>query len=158
MSDLGIFLTDNITFNIKLTATDFEKDDGLQTAVTISLFTDKRVTEEEKPQGAESRAGFWGDMFPDVDKDQIGSKLWTLARSKRTIETLRRAEDYAKESLEWLIEDGIASKIETSAEFTSDQLQGQWVLFVSITRPSGRTSRFSYIWDAQKLIEVSNGV
>lgn len=152
MSDLGIFLQDNLKFNLQLKDGDFEGDEGLETAVTISLFSDKRVTAEELPAPQTDRKGWWGDMFPDIDQDQIGSKLWTLARSKRVVETLRRTEDYAREALQWLIEDGVASRVTVAAEFQGEISEGRWVLSVIIARPSGEESRFQVLWDKQQVI------
>jgi len=152
MSDVGIFLQDNLKFNLQIKNGDLQADEGLETAVTISLFSDKRVTTEELPAPQTDKKGWWGDMFPDVEQDKIGSKLWTLARSKRTLETLRRTEDYAREALQWLIEDGVASKISVTAEFQGAVSEGRWVLGVVITRPPGDESRFQILWDQQKVI------
>lgn len=152
MSDVGIFLQDNLKFNLQIKDGDLEADEGLETAIAISLFSDKRVTAEELPAPQTDRKGWWGDMFPDVDQDQIGSKLWTLARSKRTVETLRRTEDYSREALQWLLEDGVASKVTVAAEFQGEVSEGRWVLSVVITRPTGENSRFQVLWDKQQVI------
>jgi phage gp46-like protein len=151
MSDVALINDTGFKFDLRLKNGDVEFDEGLETALSISLFSDRRVTEEELPQGAESRKGWWGDMVPDVDQDKIGSKLWTLARSKRTLETLRRTEDYAREALQWLLEDGVASNVAVTAEFHGDVSEGRWVLGVVISRPSGEDSRFQVLWDEQKI-------
>jgi len=152
MSDIGLFIEGGLKFNLRLKDGDLERDEGLETAVSISLFSDQRITDEELPQGEESKKGWWGDMFPDIDRDQIGSKIWTLARSKRTLETLRRTEDYAKEALAWLIEDGIASTVSAVASFEGDVSAGKWRLDVSITKPNGTQSKYQVLWDEQKII------
>lgn len=151
MSDIALRLFNGLTFDLNLKDGDFEADEGLETAVAISLFSDKRVSEEELPQGQESKRGWWGDMFSEIDRDQIGSKLWTLAREKRVIETLRRAEDYAKEALKWMLEDGIAVTIQVEAVFGAKETGGDWVLNVVIVRPSGRESKYTVLWDQQKI-------
>lgn len=152
MGDIGIFLDQGFLFDVRIKDGDLESDEGLETAVTISLFTDKRVTDEELPALQESKRGWWGDMFPDVDRDQIGSKLWTLERSKRILETLRLAEDYIREALKWMIEDGIASSVKVTAEFLEGETSGKWAALVEITKPSGRQSKFQVLWDKQKII------
>ena len=147
MSDIALVIKDNC-FDINVKNGDLESDGGLQTAVTISLFTERRVTDEQLPELAESKKGWWGDMFPDIDQDKIGSRLWTLEREKRTTETLRRYEDYSKEALDWMLEDGVASTISVAASYDSD---GQLVGEIIITRPTGTESRFQVNWDEQEL-------
>jgi phage gp46-like protein len=88
-------------------------------AVIISLFTWRRANpDDDLPgQGTQmSKQGWWGDSFPPVPNDRIGSRLWLLSRSKMLPETVARAKEYAEEALAWLIEDGVASRIEVVAE------------------------------------------
>ena len=61
------------------------------------------------------RQGWWGDTYAVVPGDRIGSRLWLLQREKVTAETIRRAEAYAKEGLQWLIDDRMASRIDVTA-------------------------------------------
>lgn len=147
MPDIKLVIRNKV-IALNLLAGDLLPDDGLETAVIISLFTDKRVTDDELPAGEESKRGWWGDAFPEIDQDKIGSKLWLLQRSKRTTETLRKWEDYSKEALQWLIEDGVADSIEVTATYNENfQLEAE----LSIKKPKGRTSRFQVLWDKQEL-------
>ena len=79
-------------------AGDLAADNGLKTAVLISLFTDRlAAADDEIPDGTEDRRGWWGDMPADgsapsgAPPDPIGSRLWLLARAKQSAETLNRA-------------------------------------------------------------------
>lgn len=90
-------------------------DQLLARAVVISLFSDKRASEDEVPDGG-TRRGWWGDTYADNKGDQIGSKLWLLQREKLTNETLMRAKEYTEESLQWLITDRVVSRIDVSVE------------------------------------------
>jgi phage gp46-like protein len=147
MSDIAIKTIGKI-FVLQVENGDLAKDDGLQTAVTISLFTDQRVSEDELPPEEKSKRGWWADSFPVTDQDKIGSKLWLLERVKRTAETLRKFEDYSREALNWLIEDGVAETIEVSASYDEDN---QLVAAITIKKPKGRTSRYQLLWDKQEL-------
>lgn len=151
MSDIGIFLKDS-GFDLKLSDYDLELDKTLETCVTISLFTDKRIKDDQLSYGLDSKRGWWGDMFSEIDNDEIGSRLWLLERSKRSLETLRLGEDYCKEALQWLIDDGIASKVEAVATFQGELTEGRWEIEISITKPTGRESKFRLMWDEQKLL------
>jgi phage gp46-like protein len=99
-------------------------DDGLTTAVILSLFLDARARpDDELPDGAAGdRRGWVGDAF--ALEDRIGSRLWLLTRAKQTEETRRRAEDYATEALAWLIEDGLATGITVNAAWVARGLLG----------------------------------
>lgn len=92
------------------------EDDGLETAVILSLFTDRMAEEDDELPAGDDRRGWWADAYPAVDGDRIGSRLWLLAREKQLPQTLARAREYAIESLQWLVDDGIASRIEVTAE------------------------------------------
>nr|WP_315981893.1 phage GP46 family protein [Aliamphritea spongicola] len=55
----------------------------LQNAVTISLFTDARASQEEAGNQQDLR-GYWGDSeLPDGES--LGSKLWLLQREKSPV-------------------------------------------------------------------------
>ncbi len=154
MSDISLGRVGDI-FDLQISQGDLVFDDGLETAVSISLFTDQRVNDEKLPDGTDDKRGWWGDLVSEVDQDKIGSRLWTLRRAKKIQENLRRAEDYAKESLEWMIEDGIATSVSAVASFRDDLGAGYWDLEVLIKKPEGTTSRFQVLWDKQALKRIS---
>lgn len=151
MSDIALVLENNC-FDINLINGDLERDDGLETAVAISLFTDRRVDDESLPYLAKSKKGWWGDMFPEVDGDKIGSRLWTIEREKRTNETLRKSEDYTREALEWMLEDSVADNIDVSSSYDDNNFL---IIDIEITRPNRDESRYSIVWDAQEIRRVA---
>ena len=96
---------------------DNDKTDPLVRAVVISLFTWRRANADDNlPDPHGFRMGWWGDSYPPAVNDRIGSRLWLLARAKLTANTVQQAQDYAKEALHWLIDDGVAARIEVRAE------------------------------------------
>ena len=110
-------------------------DDGLRTAVIISLFSDRKAeADDELPDGGKDLRGWWGDIHPQVEEDLIGSRLWLLSRSKQTASVLRRAETYARESLQWMLDDRVATLVEVTAENPRD---GLLALAVRIQSTSG---------------------
>ena len=118
----------------------------LARAVAISLFTWRRADPGEVAEG-DPRHGWWGDTWPVVENDRIGSKLWLLSREKITRETVNRARDYIRQALQWLIDDGIASRIDV--EVTRQGIQGITSV-VQIYRPdqSAFDFRFSSVWES----------
>lgn len=118
------------------------EDEGLETAVIISLFTDRRANADDViPDGSTELRGWFGDAFNDDDHDQIGSRLWLLSREKQLPSVLVRAQQYAQEALQWLIDDGVAQSVEVVA---SNPRDGILALAVSIYRPLQPVTQFRF--------------
>jgi len=158
--DLALnFDAKNLRSDLAVSAGDLASDGGLASAVVVSLFTDARALPGDRlpdeaappwdqlsvPQAFSDRRGFWGDAIDPIlanGKQRVtGSRLWLLRREKMLPETLARAEAYAREALAWLVEDGIARRIDVAA---SAERECWLVLTVSIYRPDGL--RFEKIW------------
>lgn len=103
----------NGVYDIVIEDGDLLMEESLETSIVLSLLTDKRVTPEELPIEEESRRGFWGDLLGD--SPAIGSKLWLLAREKATDHVRFDAEEYTRESLEHLINDGFLEDTKVSS-------------------------------------------
>ena len=108
MSDIKLNITESNELDVAILNGDLETDDGLQTAVYLSLFTNRRAKSTETK--TDTLGGWWADeTLPD--KDQIGSLLWTLQRETLTQETILKAKQYAEDSLSWMTADGVAEEI-----------------------------------------------
>lgn len=116
---------------------DINSDASLESAILISLFTDKRV---------EGKRGTWFDSYED---SELGSRLWLLDREKRVSEIPPRANEYAKESLRWLIEEGIVKTIQVDSYLDG---QNSLVIPISVTKPDGNKTNFKFdlVWEALK--------
>lgn len=100
-------------FDLAIEDGDLATEAGLETAVIISLFTDRRaLANDNLPDGTNDRRGYWVDVYNDRP---LGSRLWLLFREKEQDEVLRRAKVYAEEALAWLLEDDIAEAVEVEA-------------------------------------------
>lgn len=139
--------------DISVDAGDLVAEDGLKTAVILSLFLDRRADPDDAiPDGTGDLRGSWMDAFPVVTNDLRGSKLWLLAREKDLQSVLNRAREYAQEALEWMIEDGIAENVTVDAE---SQGNHRLALSVSLIRPDGRDIqyRFQLLWEAEHALQ-----
>jgi phage gp46-like protein len=133
-------------YDFSVSAPGLESDDGLESAVIISLFTDRRADEDDPlPDPSDDRRGWWGDAYPQIDQDKIGSKLWLLHREKQLPSVVNRAREYAQEALAWLVEDSIASRVTVEAEIVR---QGVLGLGVTIYRSAQTVQkyRFDLFW------------
>jgi phage gp46-like protein len=130
---------------------DLMLDDGLNTAILISLFSDRRAElTDELPDPNGGRRGWWGDALGDGDK--LGSRLWLLTRRKQTPETRQLFLDFTKEALEWLVTDGVAINVEVEAQWKS---QGFLAVSAVVIKPDGQSVKFDYAWDSEgKKLEV----
>jgi phage gp46-like protein len=130
-------------YDVAIVNGDLEADHGLDTAVVISLFSDRRVPDgEAKPEHTRNRRGWWADeTLPD--SDQIGSLLWLLQREKITNEMIKRAKNYAEDALAWMINDGVAESV--SCAITREGLYGL-VFLITITQPENVVHRYKLPW------------
>ncbi|MBR7961256.1 phage GP46 family protein [Burkholderia vietnamiensis] len=118
-----------------------ETGGDLQTAILISLFTDRMAEPDDViPDGTNDPRGWWGDAGETV---RIGSRLWLLARAKQTQETLQRAYDYIVEALQWLIDDGVVAKFDVMVEWTKTSELGAHIVAY---KQDGSTSATAYAW------------
>lgn len=156
MSDIGLFWDDSQgAADFVVSGNDLETDDGLETAVFLSLFLDRRAEDsDELPAGQTDRRGWWADEFSTVEGDRIGSRLWLLARSKDVASVLPLAKQYAEEALQWLIDDLVAESL--TATVTREVITGRdsaLLMTIDIARPGkDKPTRFrwNYAWAAQQ--------
>lgn len=112
---------------------------SLLRSVVISLFTWRRAGPDD-PLDDDERYGWWGDTFPSVADDRIGSRLWLLRRVRLNAATRRDAEFYAREALQWLIDDGLVLAI----EIITEQVEiNRLNLGVVLTVSTGQTVRLN---------------
>lgn len=126
--------------DIVLAAGDLVPDEGLASAVLISLFTDARAPQlSELPQGETSLRGWWGDLGQRI----TGSLLWLIQREKTLPEVALRAQEYAETALAWMIADGVAESVTVVAT-----LVRPFGLQLRITIARGAAKQYSHLWDA----------
>lgn len=152
MSDIALTWDPVSTaWDFSIVANDLATDDGLRTAILLSLFLDRQAEPgDELPEGETDRRGWWADVFAHVPGDKIGSRLWLLDRAKPVPLTLARAKEYAAESLKWLTDDAVVSSVTASAEFLTKP-RGLAVI-VDVLRPGAlefTRFRFDRVWAAE---------
>lgn len=149
MSDFKLSLsTTTLEYDLEFSKGDFSKDDGLRSAVIISLFTDARITDEELELGETEKRGFWGDTFAEIDEDKLGSKLWRLSRAKQTDENLNKSREFVEKALLWLLTYDVASKVIVETSYPNRDCL---LISVQIEKPTGEIIdfKFSTNWEAE---------
>ncbi|ADU63393.1 MAG: phage GP46 family protein [Pseudodesulfovibrio sp.] len=134
--------------DLALEGLDLVRDDGLQTAVVLSLFIDRRAEADDViPDGTGDRRGWWGDTYPDIIGDKYGSRLWLLSREKQLPRVLVRARAYAEEALAWMLDDGVARAVRVEASFVRTGVLGLRVV-IERTDGSDAVYTFATLWEA----------
>lgn len=107
-----------LTFALRL-------EDTLQTAIILSLFTNARARADDVlPLHSTERSGWVGDEFQGNDfeaGDAWGSRLWLYYTGKATGNVLEAARFAAQESLEWMLRDGVASRVDVMAQWVGER-------------------------------------
>ncbi len=128
---------------------DLAKVQGLETALLMSLFCEVRADPSEIANPVNQR-GWWGNLQNDVENYQIGSKLWLLDQARVNYDTANRAEDYAADGLQWMIDDQIADSVDTDANIGNGN--SQIYLTIVISRPQDIVLNYTYpLWQGTKL-------
>ena len=138
--DIALKYTSSFDFDIALQAPDVVIDNGLRTAIIISLFTDRQANDvDELTDGSQNKRGWWADALANQNSgqgDKIGSRLWLLRRSKQTPGVLITAREYCIEALQWMLADSVVRRIEVDTEWVASGVLGiQAVLYKADGKP-----------------------
>lgn len=156
MSDYGLFIVDD-RIDMLLLPGDIIGDDGLETSVLISLFSDARATPDmlDAIDNDGDLRGFWGDITRP--EDSTGSLLWTLKRAKQLVSTLAKARGFCQSALRWMLDDKIADRVDVATSYLAPA-SGVMIIAIDIYRPGSANPvqyRYGYEWSAQ-LLKVTN--
>ncbi len=144
MSDVRLLQGSDRIWDIVIENGSIATEDGFDTAITMSLFTDARAP-EAKVEIPEFRRGWLGNIESPVDGREIGSLLWLLEQKRLIQNTLNEAISYARSALNWFVEDGLAKRIEVSGVIVP--LSGV-ALTIIITAPDGQTeTHYRNLWE-----------
>jgi len=133
---------------------DVDRDGGFETAILITLLTDKRADEGDPlPDEGGYKGGWWGDSIPVVADYKMGTKLWLLQRSKTIEEVPAQAEEYLKDGFQWMLDDGIIESMTVSAQRVDADNGSILMISLAFKRPEGQTVfyKFYYNWQTQIL-------
>lgn len=140
-----------IQYDISIDDTgDIKTQDFFDTAILVSLFTDRRASASEVPI-SQNRRGWIGNEFFE-DNFEIGSKLWLFEQSALTQDTINGIQDVAKAALKWLVDDGYAVRIEVEVIKGNTSVS----LEVDIFRSNSKVEhRFYDLWQASGITEIN---
>lgn len=154
MADIALVMNE-FGGDIVIDGFDVARDDGLETSVNISLFSDSRASPDLIPAELpkDDLRGWWGDVG-NVPGDNTGSLLWLLKREKQVPTTLSRAKQYCQDALGWMLTDRVATRVEVDTAWIAT---GWMQITIDIYRPTGQAVRYryNYEWAAQAAKRVA---
>lgn len=130
-------------------------EQGLETAVMMSLFTWGRANDDDilPDSTSDDLRGWWGELAsPEVEGDKFGSRLWIYTeRAKTTEKVLMGVKNAAQEALRWMIEDGVAAKVDVDVERAGNPGNDRLYYQVRIYKKDGNIETFVYdtYWEGQ---------
>lgn len=133
---------------------DLSTTDGLDSAIFVSLFSDRRARADEVPDPLRRR-GWIGDLVAEVPGDLHGSGLWFFEQSRTTAEVAVSLRIEAQAALEWMIDEGLASSV--AAGVVYDPAARRMSLSVELSEPLGGSVIRAYrLVDATERRAITN--
>jgi len=140
---------------------DLQSDQGLTTAVILSLFCDQRAQADDVlPDNSGDPRGWWGDAYlPPLAsgaQDRWGSRLWLHARDKATAKTAAAIKADLAAALQWLIDDGVAASVAVATAWRSNEFLAATIAIPRVAGAGGAIDhRWDLVWSASLAAPVS---
>lgn len=142
-TDADLSLNDDGVYDFTLDSEgDILTKNFLDTAILVSLFTDRRASASEVPSSHRRRGWIGNESTPNFE---IGSKLWLFEQARLSRGVLNEIVSAAREALKWMVDDGIALAVDASAEFSLNSTIG---LTITLSRPNSKVEhRYFELWE-----------
>lgn len=133
---------------------DLALDRSFSTPALVSLYTDALAqVEDPRPDAGGDRRGWWAEAVLVGESEEVwGSRLWLLERSKLTTGTLGDAEVYAREGLRWLVDRGIAERVDVVASRLDLS-----TLLLEVELVRGEASSRAELWEETAALRLELG-
>lgn len=147
-TDLWIEQDDEGVFDFVVENGDLKTTDGLDSAVVVSLFSDRRAYREEVADPMKRR-GWIGDLVSDVASDRHGSGLWLYEQHRLTQATAVGVRNEAVQAFDWAVDENLIERAE--ADVLKHPAERRITLNVTLHMlDGGKTSRAFVLADATR--------
>lgn len=139
-NDLKVNQQDNGIWDLSLTSSgDLEGCDCFDASITYAILGERRASESEVliSQNRRGWIGNEGKIFEN------GSKIWLFEQSRLTRTILNDIQSSALDALNYLVDDGMATRITAEATLRSGSVNLSIQIFIS---PSRVETRFFELW------------
>jgi len=129
---------------VQIINNDLRRDPTLESSILISLFTDFRADEiDALPDRSGDLRGWWAQI--------IGSKLWLLKRSKITPDLPDKITAYIKDSLQWLINDGVAEDVLINVNIIEPSTIEMEIIVLQPNIKDNQLFKYFFNWESQRI-------
>lgn len=140
-TDLAFDQDEDGIFDLVIEDGDFKLTEGFETALLVSLFSDRRAYLDEVPD-PEKRRGWIGDLVSEKPGDKIGSGLWFYEQSRLSVDDENGVRDEAEKSLDWTITDSWITHVQAQTEKIPSKRSLK--LNLTLTMLNGGVSSYAY--------------
>lgn len=140
MADLSLYHREDGNFDLDFDGVDLRTGKSLENGVVLSIGSEGRSAGNSFEKTLQSD-GWWGE--PTFENDRWGSLLHTILSKKNDANIILLAEQYVKDSLKWLVDDGVFGSVEATA--TKDDS----ALYIDVAISKGDVSenyRYEIMW------------
>ena len=121
---------------------DISTKESLDTQILMSILEEVRATQAEIPESNKRRGWIGNESTPNF---QQGSKTWLFEQERVTGTTLNDLGPIVRNSLQWMIDDGVAKNVVVEQPFLRS---GKVAVFISFSRDGSKVERGYYeLWN-----------
>lgn len=143
MLDIKLAQQPDLNYDIEFENGDFIIDDSLETALIVSILSDRRADNSQVSQ-REFRRGWIGDLVTTLPGFKLGSHIWLSEQARITQETLTTIQDSAEKSLDWMLSAGLIIEVKAKASITT---KSSILLLITVTSPNESISAIAFnLW------------
>lgn len=144
-TDLYVEADEDGIYDLVIEDGDFKKTGGLDSAIFVSLFTDRRANPDEVSDPMKRRGWCGTENTPD-QQGNVGSGIWLYEQRRLTKGVSEGVRMEAFQCLHWMVSDGLAKNIDVKMGSTPKERRLE--LNISITAADGGVSNTSHqLWN-----------
>ena len=141
MGDLKLQRRDDGLYDLAFVDGDLQLGKSLESAALVSVGSFGRGAEKAFKKDLQDD-GWWAE--PTIEGDVWGCLVHTLTQVSKRPNRELLAVQYVKDSLRWLVDDGVADSVDAAADVTSEYL----VITVHIEKGGEREDyRYEILWN-----------
>lgn len=137
-------------YDLVIDGADFASAYGFESAIPTSYFTDARAPAVQVQEAARRRGWAGNALYLDEGRE-VGGLLWLLDQARVTPDTINFAKGYAADSLQWMIEDGVARSIIIEVERDGTR---SILISTDITSIENTVQRYITLWRGTDLTRI----
>jgi phage gp46-like protein len=108
-------------FDIDFEDGDIKTVDSMDTAITMTIYGERRADETEQPVN-HLRRGWVGNLLNDTPDYEYGSKLWQSYQARATVDTRNKVTVDLQDAFTWFVFDGHLQNVLVTSELSGSEI------------------------------------